>query len=415
MNNNVENKKENNDSNKQRNIILVIISAVILLIILLIGIKSCTPSNKYNIDFIVNDKVYHTIQTSGKETLEFPSDPSTTGYYFNGWYFEDTFDTKFNSTFYSKIKLEEDIEVYAEFVIQRHTITYIDEFNQTHENQTSITMNETITLLSLDDKSDNFGYGYRFLGWFLDEECTQHIDTLSNITSDLNLYSSYEKYSIGLSYTEVNGQYHVSGKGAAFHGDIIIPSMIDGMDVVAIAEDCFKDNLSIESIIIPDSVLEIFESSIEGCTYLTSVKLPKYLTIIDIRVFLNCVNIKEIVVPENVVYIAGSAFSGCTSLTDVTLPNGLTGIGSYAFRSCSGLINITLPDTLTEIDIFAFQHCLIIPNITIPASVTKIGQGAFERCLVLTITFELTEAEVNEKVTFGKDWDFFAGEVVYKQ
>ncbi|MFI3330157.1 MAG: leucine-rich repeat protein [bacterium] len=459
MKNKENKKKKDNDSDKQRNIILVIIATILLLLILLIGIKSCS-SNEYKIDFIVNDEVYHTIETKGNEKIEFPEDPEEDGYEFNGWYLDDTFDTKFIDTYYSNIKLEKDIEVYAEFKIATYTITYYDEFNQSNDNKTSGTSKDKIELTDLNEYQDDYGYGYQFLGWYTDQEYTNNIDTLTNITSNINLYASYEKYSIGLLYTTIDNQYYVSGLGTVGHSEIYIPSKIDGLEVVGIAKTAFLNKSSLVNITIPDSVTFIGEAAFANCTALTSIVIPNSVTSIGDATFYNCTaltrvtlpngltsisdsmfdncsaltsieipesvtsiddgafkwcaSLTSIIIPSSVTSIGEDVFHNCTSLTSIEIPSSVTSIGDDTFHNCTSLTSVILPDTITSIGESAFYNCSALTSIEIPSTITSIGYNAFYDCNSLTITFDLTEDEVSSKVSLGSSWNSGVVDIIYK-
>ena len=70
-------------------------------------------------------------------------------------------------------------------------------------------------------------------------------------------------------------------------------------------------------------------------------------------------------------------FDGCTSLTTLRVPAGVVSIGNRAFRGCSSLAAITLPDGLTSIGDRAFRGCSALAAITLPDGLTSIGGGAF--------------------------------------
>ena len=112
----------------------------------------------------------------------------------------------------------------------------------------------------------------------------------------------------------------------------------------------------------------IGDLAFEGCSGLTSLKLPS-----DIRL------------------IGRHAFEGCSGLTSITLPSGVTEIGSSAFYGCSGLTSITLPSGVTWIGHSAFEGCSGLTSITLPSGVTEIGQSAFANCSGLTSIYVYAE------------------------
>ena len=100
-------------------------------------------------------------------------------------------------------------------------------------------------------------------------------------------------------------------------------------------------------------------------------------------------NHDSITIPEKVriggkVYtvtsIGYAAFEGCSSLTSIKIPEGVTSIGSYAFKRCGSLTSIKIPDGVTSIGYNAFENCSSLTSINIPESVTSIGGGAFSDC-----------------------------------
>ncbi len=79
----------------------------------------------------------------------------------------------------------------------------------------------------------------------------------------------------------------IYGCSADVSGELVIPSTLDGYEVVGIAE----------------------------------------------RAFLNCNNITSVVIPFGVVVIRDNAFSGCNKLESVEIPNSVIRIGNAAFSN----------------------------------------------------------------------------------
>ena len=113
--------------------------------------------------------------------------------------------------------------------------------------------------------------------------------------------------------------------------------------------------------------------------YITSVKLPKGITIIANNTFKNFSNLKSIELPDSVVTIGASAFEGCTKLESITLKNGLTTIDNSAFSYCSSLKSITIPESVTEIYPLAFENCLSLTTFNFNAINCNMGD-AFKNC-----------------------------------
>ena len=211
-------------------------------------------------------------------------------------------------------------------------------------------------------------------------------------------------YSEGLEFTSNgNGTCYVSGIGTCTDTEIVIPSIYNGMSVVAIDRDAFSGNTKITSVVIPDTVTKIDGYAFDDCTALTEITIPGSVKEIGSRAFSGCTNLKKAVFMDGVTYVGSFMFESCSNLKEVILPNTITEIKQGAFRWCGGLTKITLSSSLTTIGKLAFQSCrkltsISLPNglqtidedaffdcngltsIDVPSSVTSIGEGAFKEC-----------------------------------
>ena len=150
-------------------------------------------------------------------------------------------------------------------------------------------------------------------------------------------------------YDDVEGGISITGYSIEGGLDVVIPSNINGKQVVAIATEAFQ-NKQLTSVIIPNSVTNIYVHAFSS-NQLTSVTIPTSVT-----------------------SIGHSAFYG-NKLTSVTIPNSVTSIGDYAFQS-NQLTSITIPSSVTSIGGYAFKSNQLT-SVTIPSSVTSIGKWAF--------------------------------------
>ena len=153
------------------------------------------------------------------------------------------------------------------------------------------------------------------------------------------------------------------------------------------------DNEYVGDVVIPESVIYnnetysvtvIVNSAFEGCSRLTSVKIPNSVTSIGERAFFGCIGLTSITIPNSVTTIGKYVFERCSSLTSVTIPNSVTIIDWRFFSDCSSLTSITIPNSVTEIGYKAFSRCSSLTSITIPNSVNKIQYKAFEYCNSIT-------------------------------
>ena len=94
-----------------------------------------------------------------------------------------------------------------------------------------------------------------------------------------------------------------------------IPEEINGMKVVAVSDNAFKDNTSLECISLPEETTSIGTSSFSGCTALHSVFLNEKLTSVGDEAFSGCGELKEIEVPYSVNEIGDNAFSDINDIS----------------------------------------------------------------------------------------------------
>ena len=164
----------------------------------------------------------------------------------------------------------------------------------------------------------------------------QYITNINNITADtVNVYSEKD--------FEIN-----AGKLVKYNGEskcVQIPSTVK-----IIGGAAFKGT-ALESVEIPDSVIEIEESG------------------------------------RSKIY--GGAFDGCKCLTRVKIPGSVETIGRDAFRECIHLQEVKLEEGIRQIGAYAFENCTALREIRIPASVKQIEEHAFAKCSALeTVIFE---------------------------
>lgn len=138
-------------------------------------------------------------------------------------------------------------------------------------------------------------------------------------------------------------------------GDIVIPQEIGGLPVTRIAESAFKENSTIRSVVIPDSVVEIGESAFYSCKNLQKVVLSKNVTEIRKNTFCICSSLQEIDL-DHVSVIGDQAFmyAGLTG-TLVLRAQNLT-IDNQAFRYCNNLTGVKIYAKTCTLDYAPFLY-----------------------------------------------------------
>ncbi|HZJ78620.1 MAG TPA: leucine-rich repeat protein [Clostridia bacterium] len=168
-------------------------------------------------------------------------------------------------------------------------------------------------------------------------------------------------------------------------GAITIPAIIDGYEVVSIAEKAFFRNNNITSVVVSYGIEEIGISAFLECSKLKHVTISGSVKTICADAFYKCTELAEIVLGNGIEEISSYAFSECTSLKRLTIPESVTSLGNSAFAGCTSLTNINLPETIEKIEGFTFSDCTNLTTAILGASISNIGYNAFRNCYNLLI------------------------------
>ena len=202
----------------------------------------------------------------------------------------------------------------------------------------------------------------------------------------------------------------------------VLPSSLKKVELLSatiIPEKAFNNCSTIETIIIPDSVINIGKDAFNNCSGLTynvyeginyvasktnpyfiamscldsqieTVNLHNDCKILYQNLFSSKRNITNVTLPEGLLYIGDYAFYNCYSLEEVTLPSTLKGIGNYAF-SQSAVKQIKLPSSLEILSNYSFYKCSSLHTVFFMENckVSYLGAYAFAECGVLgSVTFK---------------------------
>ena len=128
------------------------------------------------------------------------------------------------------------------------------------------------------------------------------------------------------SYSEVEGGVSITGYNIEGGLNVVIPSMINGKKVVAIADYAFTSNgVTPTSISNTKKVMPSYLYNDNKASVLTWMPSPTGL------------GITSVVIPNTVKSIGVSAFTG-NNLTEVTIPSSVTHISGLAFSENRGII-----------------------------------------------------------------------------
>lgn len=210
----------------------------------------------------------------------------------------------------------------------------------------------------------------------------------------------YRQTESGLKYGSATGGYTVSG--GKYYSDTVVelPDTVNGKALTTIAAKAFKDNLHIETVIIPSAVTTIEAEAFSGCTNLKTIvfKTKTRSEIITLSVSSMSGSIKT---ESGVISIGDRAFYGCENLSAMDL-SYIRSIGENAFDGCKALAELTLSDQLTTVKAGAFSGCASLKTVYLPATVEYLGRAAFSGCVGLeSVVFEERDGGIG---TFDIAW-----------
>ena len=156
--------------------------------------------------------------------------------------------------------------------------------------------------------------------------------------------------------------------------EIIIPN-----SVTSIGDGAFDGCENLSTVVIEDGEKSL---SLGRRSFAQKGLNSLYLgrTLISYNPFSNNMTLNKVVIGNSVTSICYGAFESCNSLKEIIIPNSVTSIGGYAFRGCGPLKKVVIGNSVTSIGGYAFSGCYILKEIIIPNSVTSIGGYAFSRC-----------------------------------
>lgn len=149
--------------------------------------------------------------------------------------------------------------------------------------------------------------------------------------------------------------------------DVVIPSEIDGVRVKSIGAAAFH-RLDLESVIIPDSVVEIGMKSFGG-NKLTDIKIPDSVVKIGTQAFIDS-GLESVTLPKNLLHIPSGVFM-FNKLKSISIPDGVESIDGGAFEK-NNLTNLEIPKSVRIIKATAFIGNQL-ENVSIPDMVLVYG------------------------------------------
>ena len=398
---------------------------------------------EYTINFYIDDDIFSTLETSGNEYIVLPQAPKKESYEFVGWFFDkDTFNNQLKEDTYLNKSLDQDINVYANYLFKEEPVK---EFTVTFDTCGGDTM-DSITTSIISSEPIPTRYGYKFLGWYLDNTYIKKVTFPYEVTQNITLYAKWEKNTYNVHF-ELNGGKGVSDLNVSVINEEPIPTregytflgwyfesnfitkvtfpyevtqnitlyakwnenLPTSISFVVSAEGVLTEVNGISEtnnvVIIPNEVnnIEVKEIKKElflNNTYIEKLVIPETVTTLGYKMCYGCTNLKEVILPDNISVIPDYAFEKCTLLEKINIPQSLVQIRNDAFSE-SGIKEFVAPDSFKEIWGNAFKDCKNLENVDLNKT-TSIGDMSFENCTKLSsIVLPNTLVEVGTFVFSG--------------
>lgn len=152
--------------------------------------------------------------------------------------------------------------------------------------------------------------------------------------------------------------------------EITLPEVIDGLPVIEVGASCFEDNLTIEKVTLPPTILYIDNDAFAGCTNLHEIVFSDILAEISPEGFAES-GLIDVALPDSVTEIGNGIFFGCTQLESVFLPAGIDLVPIAAFTRTENLKQVTVAAGKVLIDVEAFDDESNITLYGVPGSYTE--------------------------------------------
>ena len=396
---------------------------------------------EYTINFYVDDEIFSTLQTSGNELIALPQAPKKESYEFVGWFFDkDTFNNQLKEDTYLNKSLDQDINVYANYLFKEEPAK---EFTVTFETCGGDKM-DSITTSIISSEPIPTRYGYTFLGWYLENTYINKVTFPYEVTQNITLYAKWEKntYHVhfelyggegvsDLNVSVINEEPIPTRKGYTFLGWYFESDFINKVTFpyevtqnITLYAKWEKNTYNVHFELnggkgVSDlKVSVINEEPIptrEGYTFLgwyfennfiNKVTFPYEVTqnitlyakweknlptsisfVVSAEGVLTEVNgISEtnnvVIIPNEVnnieiKEIGEELFLKNTYIEKLVIPETVTTLGYKMCYGCTNLKEVTLPDNISVIPDYAFEKCTLLEKINIPQSLVQIRNDAF--------------------------------------
>lgn len=175
---------------------------------------------------------------------------------------------------------------------------------------------------------------------------------------------------------------------------VTVPGEYQGLRVVAL-EGTFRDNATVQTVVLPDGLTRIGDYAFSGCTSLGDVNIPDSVVSIGRYAFAECISLSgEVVLPAGLQQLGDYAFAHCLELAGINLPAGVANPGVAVFAECANLERVAMESGMLTVSNAMFHGCASLKYVTLPDTVTTIEHGAFTGSGLLCIDLPASVSDV---------------------
>lgn len=193
----------------------------------------------------------------------------------------------------------------------------------------------------------------------------------------------YVLYSTAGGYLRVNQHNGTLTDCSTLSGELVIPSVVEGITVTSIAERAFYGQDKLTSVTVPSTVKTVGDQAFTSCLALKTVVLNEGVETLGKNAFRYCYSLSKVTLPTTLQKIDDNAFQRCLALKSITVPNGVDSIGKNVFDGCENLTTVSLPATVMSIGEYAFSGCKKLTSINLPTGITALNTALFDGCTAL--------------------------------
>ncbi len=215
-------------------------------------------------------------------------------------------------------------------------------------------------------------------------------DSYTEVRGDVTASAVWDyETSLGVQFEYIGNYCLVSGSYEGLSGDVYIGAMSNGVPVLGVKKDAFKNRENITAVYLSEGMMSIGESAFEGCTNLKTLVIPSTVTTIGDNLLKNTLQIEELSVP-----FIGNGFYGGSDIplyrffsvsANYDVPGSLktltvTGdykIPAHAFHDCEYIERIIIEGNVELIEIYAFAYCNSLKEVVLPESLKTVNYRAF--------------------------------------